>query len=218
MAIITSGTPIKKVLSGGTPIQKVMSQGTVIWTSVVMITITIPVITGVATQTLKVSGTTIYSGAGGTTVQVEQGSSVAITTTAATGYESPTVTTPVTANSNFSTASYITAGRRIWNYTFSVTGSVGSIQQFDVTGLLINKSAAITLTLGTEYNGGTGSANTTGTISTTTDTILCSIAGIPATGRASVTLSITTNGKLDVKLNSKGAGVQTITISGEIRQ
>lgn len=109
MAIITQGTTIKKVMSGGTPIKKVMSGGTVIWTSTVMRTITIPVITGVATQTLKIGANQIYSGAGGTTVQVEHGSIITIQATATMGWGAPSVTTPVTANVDFSTASYISA-------------------------------------------------------------------------------------------------------------
>ena len=122
MAIITSGTPIKKVLSNGTPITKVISNGTVIWTNIVMITITIPTITGIASQTLKVGSTTLYTGVGGTTVQVQKGSSVILSATAASGYRTPTVTTPVTANSDFSTASYITAGLRNNYISLSLSG------------------------------------------------------------------------------------------------
>lgn len=142
MAIITQGTPIKKVLSGGTPITKVVSNGTQIWTNAV--TITIPAITNVATQTLKVGSTTIYSGAGGAgvTVQVLSGSSVAITATPATGYNA-VVTSPVTANSNFSTASYISA--QIKTYRIDYPAMPTGVSQFtiwkDQTAVVSNPSS-----------------------------------------------------------------------------
>lgn len=228
MAIISKGTTITKVMSGGTPIKKVMSGGTVIWTSTVMRTITIPSIKGIANQKLIVNGETIYNGMGYQyeTRQVPHGSIVTIQATPATGFKTPTVTSPVTANANFSTASYITAGMRYWTYNFELALNL-NWQAFytGLGGIVINKYTEIDAQLGTEdsnHNGYDGNMQH-GTVSTVSDIFAVNMlgAGVGPNRQVAADVAIQQDNSLYAKIpDSLSIGGQVVAayIEGEIRQ